>query len=212
MNKNSSIFLGMLTAALFAGAPLAMAADSPQDNDAVRNVQPAAKDMNKMRNDMDNIKKDMSRNTQTPGAMTDMDLAERVKRSLDSYSGLDVRANNGVVDISGTVRTGSEKSDILKRARNVQGVRSVNENITVSQNSSGGIGSYIDDASITTVVKGKLLGQSGLDSMDISVETTNGIVTLTGEVENNAQVGLALGVAKEADGVKEVVNHLTYKE
>lgn len=204
MYKKSSIFLGMLTAALLVGTPLAAAADSPQDNDAMRHMQKA--------DDAADTKKEMSRNTQAPAAMTDMDLAERVRRSLDSYSGLDVRANNGVVDISGTVRTGSEKSDILKRARNVQGVRSVNENLTISHSGSGGIGSYIDDASITTVVKGKLLGQSGLDSMDISVETTNGIVTLTGEVENSAQIGLAEGVSKEADGVKQVVNHLTYKE
>ena len=208
MNKNSSIFLGMLTAAVLVGTPMAVAADSPQDNDAMRHMQQRTNDMN----NMNNMEKEINRNTQTPAGMTDMDLAERVRRSLDSYSGLNVRANNGVVDISGTVRTSSEKSDIVKRARNVQGVRSVNENLTVSQNGSGGIGSYIDDASITTVVKGKLLGQSGLDSMDISVETTNGIVTLTGEVDNSAQIGLAEGVTKEADGVKQVVNHLTYKK
>lgn len=143
--------------------------------------------------------------------VSDAAITERVRHTLDSYKNVNVTSRNGEVQLNGTVRTNAEKSDIVKRARDVHGVRSVNDSLTVSSSGSESVGTYIDDASITTVVKGKFLGQKGLDSLDISVETTNGVVTLTGEVENSAQIGLAEGVAKEADGVKKVVNHLTYK-
>jgi hyperosmotically inducible protein len=149
---------------------------------------------------------------QTSVGVTDSDLVERVKRALETYSGITVEARNSVIDVSGTVRTGSEKRDILKRARGVQGVHSVTDGITVVHSGAGSIGAYIDDASITTMVKGRFIGQSGLDSMDISVETTNGVVTLTGEVENRGQIDLAGGVAKNANGVRVVVNHLTHKQ
>ena len=48
--------------------------------------------------------------------------------------------------------------------------------------------------------------------MEISVETNKGVVTLTGEVEHRDQIGLAQDIAKNADGVKAVVNHLTYRQ
>lgn len=71
--------------------------------------------------------------------------------------------------------------------------------------------SYFDDAAVTAVVKGKILGQKGLDSMDISVETVQGVVTLNGTVDNESQVGLAESVTRNADGVRGVVNNLHYK-
>ncbi|MCL1939697.1 MAG: BON domain-containing protein [Desulfovibrionaceae bacterium] len=198
MNKNSSsIFWGALTAALLAIAPAATAADSTMsapDKSSGEYVQAQQKSM------------------QMSVGVTDSDLTERVRRALETHSGITAEARNGVIDVSGTVRTGSEKSDILKRAHGVQGVRSVTDGITVVHSGAEGIGAYIDDASITTVVKGRFIGQSGLDSMDISVDTTNGVVTLTGEVESRGQVDLAEGVAKNAGGVKSVVNHLTYKQ
>lgn len=159
---------------------------------------------------MDNIKREV-RDDWAPTGMTDRDVEARVKRAIDSYDGVNVQAHDGVVNLTGAVRTSSERSDIVKRTRSVQGVRSVRDDISVTQTSHG-VGEYIDDASITAVIKGKFLGQSGLDSMDISVETNDGVVTLTGEVDNRAQIGLAEGVAKEADGVKRIVNHLTYKQ
>lgn len=165
-----------------------------------------------VRQEVRDMKNDVRSSTSYPTSdMSDAAVNQRVERAIDSYRNVNANTQNGVVILNGTVRTDSEKSDIVKRARDVDGVRSVKDEMTVSSSGSQGVGGYIDDASITTVVKGKFLGQSGLDSMDISVETVNGVVTLTGKVDNQAQIGLAEGVAKEADGVKRVVNHLTYQ-
>lgn len=73
-------------------------------------------------------------------------------------------------------------------------------------------GEYVDDAAITTAVKGKFLSQKGLDSLDISVETTNGVVVLTGAVDSEAQISLAENAAKQVNGVKKIVNKLTVKK
>jgi len=71
---------------------------------------------------------------------------------------------------------------------------------------------YLDDASITTAVKTKFLAENGLDSLDISVETTQGVVTLRGQVENQAQSALAEVLAGESGGVTGVVNDLTARQ
>ncbi|SBV91101.1 conserved exported hypothetical protein [uncultured delta proteobacterium] len=70
------------------------------------------------------------------------------------------------------------------------------------------VGEYVDDAAITAAVKSKFLAQKGLDSMDISVTTSDGVVLLSGGVEHEAQISLAERVAKEVNGVKKIVNNL----
>ena len=71
------------------------------------------------------------------------------------------------------------------------------------------VGSYMDDSAITTAIKSKFLAQKGLDSLDLKVETTNGVVTLRGQVTNTSQQNLAVKIARETDGVRKVVNKIS---
>lgn len=71
---------------------------------------------------------------------------------------------------------------------------------------------YVDDAIITTQIKSHFLGEKGLASMDISVETNDGIVTLSGQVEHEAQISLAGKIAENIKGVKKVVNTLSVRK
>lgn len=73
-------------------------------------------------------------------------------------------------------------------------------------------GEYLGDASITAVIKGKFLREPGLDSLNISVQTADGMVTLSGLVDHPAQKSLAERIAKEVDDVKGVVNVLMVKK
>ena len=73
------------------------------------------------------------------------------------------------------------------------------------------MGEYIGDAAVTAKVKAKFLEQKGLDSLDIKVTTVDGAVTLMGDVDNTAQVGLAESVAKDVEGVDTVNNLLGVK-
>lgn len=68
---------------------------------------------------------------------------------------------------------------------------------------------YVSDSAITTEVKAKFLAEKGLDSMDIKVKTTNGIVTLRGQVVKEAQSGLAEKIARAVSGVRGVNNKIS---
>ncbi|MDR2488897.1 MAG: BON domain-containing protein [Desulfovibrio sp.] len=70
-------------------------------------------------------------------------------------------------------------------------------------------GGYVNDSAITTAIKTKFLGQKGLDSLDLRVETQNGVVTLRGQVHSAAQQNLAVKIAGETDGVRKVVNKIS---
>lgn len=70
------------------------------------------------------------------------------------------------------------------------------------------VGHYISDSALTTKVKASLLADKGLSGSDISVETTNGVVTLSGTAENDAQVKLAEQEVRSLKGVKDVRNEV----
>jgi hyperosmotically inducible protein len=69
-------------------------------------------------------------------------------------------------------------------------------------------GQNIDDGTLTTSVKSSLAGERLNTLTRVGVETNNGIVYLTGEVETAAVKSRAGTVAGQVKGVKQVVNNL----
>jgi hyperosmotically inducible protein len=67
------------------------------------------------------------------------------------------------------------------------------------------------DARITTAIKGKLLANRDLSVLSISVNTTDGIVTLSGTVPSTEAISKAMLLAMETDGVREVISTLQVK-
>ena len=72
-------------------------------------------------------------------------------------------------------------------------------------------GVTIDDSVITTKIKSSILADSSIKGSDISVDTKNGEVTLTGSVKNQTQMDRAQKLAQNTDGVKGVSNKLAVK-
>ncbi|MGH8427857.1 MAG: BON domain-containing protein [Gammaproteobacteria bacterium] len=66
----------------------------------------------------------------------------------------------------------------------------------------------VSDSAITAKIKAKLAANSGLSSLNIHVETNNGVVTLSGTVGTDAQLNLANQIALDTDGVKGVENQI----
>ena len=65
-----------------------------------------------------------------------------------------------------------------------------------------------DDAKVTSDVQAKFSQDSGLSSKQLSVQAANGVVTLSGTVDNDAQRNAASQQAASIPGVKTVVNNL----
>ena len=62
----------------------------------------------------------------------------------------------------------------------------------------------VSDTWITTKVKADLLASSDVAGLDIKVETTNGTVSLSGDVESQAQIARAKAIATDIEGVTRV--------
>jgi len=74
-------------------------------------------------------------------------------------------------------------------------------------------GRQIDDAAIKASVKAKMAADVRLSTLtNIEVNSTNGVVTLAGQVENESDRAQAAAVARSVDGVVRVNNELQIKK
>lgn len=64
------------------------------------------------------------------------------------------------------------------------------------------------DAGITTAVKSKLAADDMVKAYQVDVETDNNVVTLRGDVETVAQKERAVLIARDTDGVADVIDQL----
>ena len=64
------------------------------------------------------------------------------------------------------------------------------------------------DAGITTAVKSKLAADDTVKAYKVDVDTANKVVTLSGEVDTEAQRAHAVMIARNTDGVADVVDQL----
>ena len=70
------------------------------------------------------------------------------------------------------------------------------------------LGTKVDDASITSGVKVKLVKDSEVDAIDINVDTYEGVVTLHGNVPSRSTERRAIQLARSVKGVEDVRSKL----
>lgn len=128
---------------------------------------------------------------------------------------LKVSVRNGKATLTGTVEEDVNKDLAKQIALGVSGIKTVDNQILVQSDytppkrgSERSFGEIVDDATITTVVKSKLLWSKHTDGMITAVDTTSGTVTLRGAAESAQARELAGRLAMNTDGVVAVDNQL----
>lgn len=72
-------------------------------------------------------------------------------------------------------------------------------------------GVAIDDAEITAKVKAAIFAEPGMKTLQISVDTVKGVVTLTGSADSQASSDRVKALAAAVAGVNQVDNRLVVK-
>ena len=120
-------------------------------------------------------------------------------------SGILVGVENGLVTLTGTVKSHSEKQEAYKAARHVSGVRAVNNEIMIFYPPKIPTS---PDEDIAAAVRHAFEWNSHIDEATINVSVDDGIVILTGCIRHYSQRLKAETIASEMAGVKGVVNDL----
>lgn len=69
-------------------------------------------------------------------------------------------------------------------------------------------GGTLDDATITVAVKTALLNDPAIGALKIDVQTSQGVVTLSGSVKTRDEEAAAIGLARKVEGVRDVKSEL----
>ena len=131
-----------------------------------------------------------------------------IKDSSTSTLGADVSTSNGVVLIQGTVLNNIERDMTTKVAASVQGVKSVQNEMKVTNEQTSTVAERLEDSAITTKVKMALTVHAATGALRTSVTTTDLVVTVTGKAKNKAEKELVTKVIEDVKGVKKVVNNM----
>jgi hyperosmotically inducible protein len=131
----------------------------------------------------------------------------------DYTDGLDIRVSvlNGVATLTGKADTASSRDLAGRLALGTPGVVAV-KNLLSVDNASSGVATaeapdgddQISDTWIAAKVDSTLLWTSGVDGLDIDVEAKDGKVMLKGPVDSEWERELAIELAQNIRGVKEV--------
>ena len=148
-----------------------------------------------------------------PSANSDAWLVTKVKTTLLFHRSVStaktkVDVKDGIVTLRGTADNQAQKDLTTEYAKDVEGVKEVNNEMTVKKSlkSKRTAGEKIDDASVTAQVKMTLLYHRSTSALNTKVETKRGVVTLTGKANSVAEFNLASKLVNDVRGVKSVKN------
>jgi hyperosmotically inducible periplasmic protein len=124
-----------------------------------------------------------------------------------------VEVKDGVVTLSGTADNVAQKDLTAIYAMDIDHVKSVNNGIVVkaSPPAKETMAEKMDDASITSQVKFALLSHKSTSAVKTKVTTNEGIVTVSGIADNDAERSLVSKLASDVRGVVSVTNNMTVK-
>ena len=122
---------------------------------------------------------------------------------------VDVTVNDGAVLLTGKVKTPEEKVLATKLTWEVRGVREVVNEIQVTDKSS--IKDVAKDLAASAQLRGKLIADTNVSSLNFSIDVVNGTVYLSGVAADAEEMNRVVGHARELRFAQEVVNYITLR-
>ena len=122
---------------------------------------------------------------------------------------VDVTVNDGAVLLTGKVKTPEEKVLATKLTWEVRGVREVVNEIQVIDKSS--IKDIAKDLAASAQLRGKLIADSSVSSLNFSIDVVNGTVYLSGVAADAEEMNRVVSHARELRFAQQVVNYITLR-
>lgn len=154
-------------------------------------------------------------NGEQPAEHSDAWINVKVKSALlfhrnVSATGTTVYVKDGVVTLQGEAASLAAKELTTEYAKDVDNVKEVKNDMTITINpAKETMSDKMDDASITAEVKSALLSHRSTSAVRTSVTTTDGMVTISGNAQNDAEKALVTRLATDINGVVGVLNNMT---
>ena len=118
----------------------------------------------------------------------------------------DVTVNDGAVLFTGKVKTREDKIEATKLAWQIKGVREVVNELQVIEASS--IRAIAKDQAAIATLRGKMIADQDISSLNFSIDVVNGIVYLSGVASTPEEMSKVVSHAENLRFAQEVVNYI----
>ncbi|HEX8183540.1 MAG TPA: BON domain-containing protein [Blastocatellia bacterium] len=146
-------------------------------------------------------------------------ILESIGRSPElGGKNIEVRVENRIVTLSGTVETTAQRNGAEQTARAVDGVAGVTNNLAVTNPQApteppvAAPTSADATADLAKRVEFELYRTGAFDTLAMTISNEDGTVTLAGTARSRAEQLLAERIAQSVPGVKKVVNQLKVEQ
>ena len=119
---------------------------------------------------------------------------------------IDVTVNDGAVLFTGKVKKPEDKIEATRLAWEIKGVREVVNELQVIDNSS--IKDLAKDLAATATLRGKMIADKDISSLNFSIDVVNGIVYLSGVASTPEEMNKVLSHAKNLRFAQQVVSYI----
>ena len=119
---------------------------------------------------------------------------------------IDVTVNDGAVLFTGKVKTPEDKVEATKLAWEIKGVREVVNELQIIDNSS--IKDLAKDLAATATLRGKMIADEDISSLNFSIDVVNGIVYLSGVASTPEEMNKVVSHAKNLRFAQKVVSYI----
>ena len=124
-----------------------------------------------------------------------------------------IDTENGVVTLSGFVRDKQAFVDALRIAKNTDGVKTVSaNNLNIKRVNTAFTDAVITAKVETAVLKAKVLDDESIPLVGINATTTNGVVTLSGQLKSGQSIAFIIKRVNSIRGVKKIITNLEVKD
>lgn len=163
--------------------------------DAVAQYKSDKKSMEKARKEVAEAEYDVAKAKCAPMSGANKDNCLSTAKATETAAINDAKADKKAADVA---QTGQDCSTLTGSAKAS----------CETHQKSALAGDAMADSMITTKIKADLIKEPDLKSLDVHVETNNGVVNLSGFVPSQAEVDKAVDVARNVKGVAKVQSSL----
>ena len=132
------------------------------------------------------------------------------KKDINKFLGVKIRVDDGVVLLTGKVDNPQIRIEATRISWEPRGVIEVVNEIQVSEKSS--IKDIAKDLAASTTIKGKLVADKNIKSVNFNIDVVNGIAYLSGVARTQKEMNLVLAYTKETLYINQLVNYIQLSE
>ena len=132
------------------------------------------------------------------------------KKDVNKFLGVKIRVDDGVVLLTGKVDNPQIRVEATRISWEPRGVIEVVNEIQVSEKSS--IKDIAKDLAASTTIKGKLVADKNIKSVNFNIDVVNGVAYLSGVARTQKEMNLVLAYTKETLYINQLVNYIQLSE